>query len=43
LNERIQSMNLVPAPQSLDEAAKFVATEAAKWGPAVKASNASAE
>jgi tripartite-type tricarboxylate transporter receptor subunit TctC len=43
LAERIEKMNLVPAPQSLDEAAKFVAAEAAKWGPVVKASNASAE
>jgi tripartite-type tricarboxylate transporter receptor subunit TctC len=43
LNERIQGMGLVPAPQSLDEAARFVAAEAAKWGRAVKASNASAE
>jgi tripartite-type tricarboxylate transporter receptor subunit TctC len=43
LNERIQGMGLVPAPQSLDEAAKFVAAEAAKWERAVKASNASAE
>ena len=43
LNERIQGMGLVPAPQSLDEAAKFVAAEAVKWERAVKASNASAE
>jgi len=43
LNERIQGMGLVPAPQSLDEAAAFVTAEAAKWGPAVRASNASAE
>ena len=43
LNERIQNMNLVPAPQSLDEAAKFVAAEGVKWSAAVKASNASAE
>lgn len=43
LSERIEAMNLVPAPQSLDEAARFVAAEAGKWGQAVKISNASAE
>jgi tripartite-type tricarboxylate transporter receptor subunit TctC len=43
LNERIQKMNLVAAPQSLDEAAKFVAAEGVKWSAAVKASNATAE
>ena len=43
LNERIQGMNLVPAPQSLDEAAKFIAAEGVKWGRAVAVSNATAE
>jgi tripartite-type tricarboxylate transporter receptor subunit TctC len=43
LNERIQSMNLVPAPQSLEEAARFVAAEGVKWAQAVKISNATAE
>jgi len=43
LSERIRKMSLVPAPQSLDEAARFVATEGVKWSSAVKASNASAE
>ena len=43
LSERIQNMNLVPAPQSLEEAASFVAAEAVKWGQAVKVSKASAE
>jgi len=43
LNERIQGMNLVPAPQSLDEAAKFIAAEGVKWGRAVVVSNATAE
>jgi len=43
LNGRIQAMNLVPAPQTLDEAASFVAAEAVKWGRAVKVSNASVE
>ena len=43
LSERIQSMNLVPAPQSLEAAAAFVAAESVKWSRAVKASNASAE
>jgi len=33
----------VPAPQTLDEAASFVAAEAVKWGRAVKVSNASVE
>jgi hypothetical protein len=36
-------MGLVPSPQSLDEAARFVAAEAAKWSRAVKASGASAD
>jgi tripartite-type tricarboxylate transporter receptor subunit TctC len=43
LNERIQKIGLVPAPQSLAEAAKFVADEAVKWSQAVKASGATAE
>ena len=43
LTDRIRKLGLVPAPQSLDEAAAFVAAEAAKWAGAVKASGASAE
>jgi tripartite-type tricarboxylate transporter receptor subunit TctC len=43
LAERIEKMGLVPAPQSLDEAARFVAAEAEKWGRAVAASGATAE
>lgn len=43
LSERIRKMSLVPAPQSLDEAARFVTAEGVKWGQAVKVSNASAE
>jgi len=43
LSEKIEAMALVPAPQSLDEAARFVAAEAAKWTRAVKASGASAD
>ena len=40
---RIESMALVPAPQSLDEAQRFVASEAAKWSRAVKASGATVD
>lgn len=43
LHARIENLGLVPAPQSLDEAARFVAAEAAKWSRAVKASGASAD
>jgi tripartite-type tricarboxylate transporter receptor subunit TctC len=43
LNARIEAMGLVPSPQSLDEAARFVAAEATKWSRAVKASGASAD
>jgi tripartite-type tricarboxylate transporter receptor subunit TctC len=43
LNARIEAMGLVPSPQSLDEAARFVAAEAQKWSRAVKASGASAD
>jgi tripartite-type tricarboxylate transporter receptor subunit TctC len=43
LNARIEAMGLVPSPQSLDEAARFVAAEAKKWSRAVKASGASAD
>jgi tripartite-type tricarboxylate transporter receptor subunit TctC len=43
LSARIESLGLVPAPQSLDEAARFVAAEAVKWTRAVKASGASAD
>lgn len=43
LHARIEGMGLVPSPQSLDEAARFVAAEAAKWSRAVKASGASAD
>src|SRR3954462_9837646 len=41
--ERIEKMALVPAPQTLEEAARFIAAEAEKWGRAVAASGASAE
>lgn len=41
--DRIEKMALVPAPQSLEEAARFVSAEAEKWGGAVKASGATAE
>jgi tripartite-type tricarboxylate transporter receptor subunit TctC len=43
LAERIERMGLVPAPQSLDEAARFVGAEAQKWSGAVAASGATAE
>jgi tripartite-type tricarboxylate transporter receptor subunit TctC len=43
LNAKIEGMGLVPSPQSLDEAARFVAAEAKKWSGAVKASGASAD
>jgi tripartite-type tricarboxylate transporter receptor subunit TctC len=43
LSEKIEAMALMPAPQTLDEAARFVAAEAAKWTRAVKASGASAD
>jgi tripartite-type tricarboxylate transporter receptor subunit TctC len=43
LSARIESLGLVPAPQSLDEAARFVSAEALKWTRAVKASGASAD
>ena len=43
LAERIEKMGLVPSPQTLDEASRFVASEAEKWGRAVAASGATAE
>lgn len=43
VSDRIEKMALVPAPQSLEEAARFMAAEAGKWGSAVKASGATAE
>ena len=43
MSERIEKMGLVPAAQSLDEASRFVATEAEKWGRAIAASGATAE
>jgi tripartite-type tricarboxylate transporter receptor subunit TctC len=43
LAERIEKMGLVPSPQTLEEAARFVAAETEKWGRAVAASGASAE
>ena len=43
LSAKIEGMGLVPAPQSLDEAARFVAAEAEKWTRAVRASGTSAE
>ena len=43
ISERIEKMGLVPAPQTLEEAARFVAAETEKWSRAVAASGASAE
>jgi len=43
ISQRIEKMGLVPAPQTLDEASRFVAAEAEKWGRAVAASGATAE
>ncbi len=43
MSERIEKMGLVPAPQTLEEASRFVAAEAEKWGRAVAASGATAE
>jgi tripartite-type tricarboxylate transporter receptor subunit TctC len=43
LAERIERMGLVPSPQSLEEASRFVTAEAVKWGRAVAASGATAE
>jgi len=43
ISERIEKMGLVPSPQTLEEASRFVAAEAAKWGRAVAASGATAE
>jgi tripartite-type tricarboxylate transporter receptor subunit TctC len=43
LAERIDRMGLVPSPQTLEEASRFVAAEAEKWGRAVAASGATAE
>jgi len=43
INERIEKMGLVPAPQTLEEASRFVAAEAGKWSRAVAASGATAE
>ena len=43
LSAKIEGMGLVPSPQSLDEAARFIATEQEKWSRAVKASGASAD
>ena len=43
IGERIEKMGLVPTPQTLEEATRFVAAEAEKWGRAVAASGASAE
>ena len=43
LSAKIEGMALIPAPQSLEEAARFVAAEAQKWTRAVKASGASAD
>ena len=43
ISERIEKMGLVPTPQTLEEATRFVAAEAEKWGRAVAASGATAE
>ena len=43
MSERIEKMGLVPAPQTLEEASRFVAAEAEKWARAVVASGATAE
>jgi len=42
LSGRIEKLALFPTPQTLDEAARFVAAEAEKWSRAVKASGATA-
>jgi tripartite-type tricarboxylate transporter receptor subunit TctC len=41
--QRIEKLGLFPHPQTLDEAARFLANEADKWGRAVKASGATAD
>lgn len=41
--DRIEKMALFASPQTLDEAARFVAAEAEKWSRAVKASGATAD
>jgi len=43
ISERIEKMGLVPSPQTLDQASRFVAAEAEKWGRAVAASGATAD
>ncbi|MBV9189332.1 MAG: hypothetical protein JO292_12760 [Betaproteobacteria bacterium] len=43
MSERIEKMGLVPRPQTLDEASRFVAAEGEKWARAVVASGATAE
>jgi len=43
LSAKIEGMGLVPSPQSLEEAARFIAAEQEKWSRAVKASGASAD
>ena len=43
LSAKIEGMGLVPSPQSLEEAARFLAAETTKWTRAVKASGASAD
>lgn len=43
LADRIEKLALFATPQTLDEAARFVAAEAEKWSRAVKASGATAD
>lgn len=43
ISDRIEKMALIPAPQSLDEASRFLAAEHAKWARAVKAAGATAD
>ena len=43
VSSRIEAMSLIPAPQTLDDAARFVQAEAVKWTRAVQASGASAD
>lgn len=41
--ERIEKLGLFPHPQSLDEAATYLASEADKWGRAIRISGATAD
>lgn len=43
VNDRLVRLGVQPLPMSLEEAARFVKSEADKWGPAVKVSGAVVE